>query len=39
MQSTEAFPLEDRSLPAEEVLAGQSAELDSEDAPAPIFIP
>jgi len=39
MQEIEAFPLEDHSLPASEVLAEQRAELDGNNASAPVFIP
>jgi hypothetical protein len=38
MQSTEVFPLEDRSAPASEVIVEQQADLAHDDA-APTFIP
>ena len=39
MQATEAYPLEDRSLRAEETLAAQSSDLADNDTFAPTFIP
>ena len=39
MQATEAYPLEDRSLRAEETLTAQRAELDNGDTYVPTFIP
>ena len=38
MQATEASPLEDRSLPADEVLTEQQAEVTEKDS-APVFVP
>ena len=38
MQSTEAIPVEDRSLSASETLKEQQAEV-SEKASAPVFVP
>jgi hypothetical protein len=38
MQMTEAFPLEDRSLPADEVINAQQSEV-VEGICTPIFIP
>jgi hypothetical protein len=38
MQATEAYPLEDRSLRADEVITAQQTE-STEDAFAPTFIP
>jgi hypothetical protein len=38
MQVIEAFPLEDRSLPAGEVITAQQAESADHDS-APIFVP
>ncbi len=38
MQVTEAFPLEDRSLPANETLKEQLSEVAEKDS-APIFVP
>ncbi len=39
MQVTEAFPLEDHSLPADEVLAEQQSEFADSSNTAPIFVP
>jgi hypothetical protein len=38
MQATESFPLEDKSLPADEVLTAQQSAL-AEETFAPTFIP
>lgn len=38
MQATEAFPIEDQSLPAGEVFAQQQSEL-ADESFAPTFIP
>lgn len=38
MQLTEAFPLEDRSLPADEVINAQQSEV-ADEASSPVFIP
>jgi hypothetical protein len=38
LQSTEAFPLEDHSIPAREVLAERQSDFVNESFP-PIFIP
>jgi hypothetical protein len=35
----EAFPLEDRSLPADEVITAQQAESVDDSSTAPIFVP
>ena len=39
MQMTEAFPLEDRSLPADEVITAQQAESVENFNTAPVFVP
>jgi hypothetical protein len=39
MQATEAYPLEDRSLRAEETLAAQQSDFEEGNASAPTFIP
>ena len=39
MQATEAFPLEDKSLPANEVLTEQQSEFAENSTAAPIFVP
>jgi hypothetical protein len=39
MQMTEAYPLEDRSLPADEVIIAQQAESADDASMAPIFVP
>lgn len=39
MQATEAYPLEDRSLRAEETLTEQRAESETSSAYALVFIP
>jgi hypothetical protein len=38
MQATEAYPLEDRSLPANEVIIAQQAESADYDT-SPVFVP
>jgi hypothetical protein len=39
MQVTEAFPLEDRSLPANEVLTEQQSEFADSSDTVPVFVP
>jgi len=39
MQATEAYPLEDRSLPADEVITAQQAESVENFNTAPVFVP
>jgi hypothetical protein len=38
LQSTEAIPLEDRSLPADEVLTAQQSDFANYDS-SPVFVP
>jgi hypothetical protein len=38
MQATDVYPLEDRSLPADEVITAQQAE-SADCNPAPVFVP
>jgi hypothetical protein len=39
MQMIEAYPLEDRSLPADEIITAQQAESVDDSSAAPIFVP
>lgn len=39
LQATEAVPLEDRSLPADEVIAAQQSESAERFDAAPVFVP